>query len=508
MKLILKICVLLLCLPVVAAASSEGESIYMKGVDLQGRTINTMLNDMASDVPLGCVNCHRESGFGSSESGQTFPPVSWFFLGKNQPEDNSSRFYHIQNKRPAYTAETLHRVLTTGISSKGVPVDSLMPRYALTRAQSDQILEYLKTLYKNQDKGVDDSVLHIATIIDSRLPEQQKQQHVDFLRGLIKMKNGLTRGEIRRKNFSPIQKAPQYESYRKWELEVWELPEDKNQWQKFIAKAYQQVPVFVVIRPLLKDGYNEIAGFCNQQKVPCLFPSADDLGEGDFYTFVFRNRGKQLRDYIRNIRREHGDRVLYVNDNGGISKLAETATDIPDINSMNQLNFEQDYNRYCGDDYILLAKSGALQAQSLEHLSCPSTAKISIKLIANLNTNFSSIANYLRDNKQSRLCWVSDYDYVLKRNFRQIRVDAMVRRFDIKDPDMESLAQTLFAFGLVTDSLNQMAGYFSRLYMMEIIEHMLNSFPNYTYFSTVTGAPYQRYIVGPIKEFCSPGAKI
>jgi hypothetical protein len=38
---------------------------------------------------------------------------------------------------------------------------------------------------------------------------------------------------------------------------------------------------------------------------------------------------------------------------------------------------------------------------------------------------------------------------------------------------------------------------------MENIEHMLNSYPNFTYFNAVTGAPYQRAIVGPFKEFCS-----
>ena len=274
MRLMFKFCIFPLLFAGVVSASPQGESIYMKGVDLQGRTISTILNDMTSDVPLGCVNCHRESGFGGSESGRTFPPVSWYFLGKNQPENDTSRFYHMQNKRPAYTAQTLHRVLTTGINSKDQQVDPLMPRYALTREQSDQLLEYLKTLFKNEDDGVDGEVMRIATIVDSRLPPQVKEQHIKFLRGLVSMKNGLTRGELKRKKFSPIQKVPQYESYRTWELDVWELPENTADWKTVLSQAYQDKPVFVVVRPLLLNGYDEVAGFCTNKNCPvCFLPA-------------------------------------------------------------------------------------------------------------------------------------------------------------------------------------------------------------------------------------------
>jgi len=34
---------------------------------------------------------------------------------------------------------------------------------------------------------------------------------------------------------------------------------------------------------------------------------------------------------------------------------------------------------------------------------------------------------------------------------------------------------------------------------------MLNSFPNYTYFNSVSGAPKQRAIVGPVSEYCPKG---
>jgi hypothetical protein len=63
----------------------------------------------------------------------------------------------------------------------------------------------------------------------------------------------------------------------------------------------------------------------------------------------------------------------------------------------------------------------------------------------------------------------------------------------------------LFAFGLLTDSMSQLAGNFSRKYLLENIEHMLNSYPNLTYFNSITGAPYQRAIVGPYRVYCNNG---
>jgi len=44
----------------------------------QGRRIS--VNGLPSPAVLACVNCHRESGLGTSESGTTVPPVAWKLL--------------------------------------------------------------------------------------------------------------------------------------------------------------------------------------------------------------------------------------------------------------------------------------------------------------------------------------------------------------------------------------------------------------------------------------------
>lgn len=490
-----------------AYAGSGGEKIYLTGKDTENNAIPSILNDLPSPRALPCVNCHRESGFGASESGQTIPPVNWRYLGKNQPEDDSSRFYRLQNKRPAYDAESLHRLLVQGIGSNGKQIDKLMPRYALVREQSDSILEYLKTLYPKHDQGVDDSVLRVATIVDQRLPEADREQHVEFLSRLFDMKNSLTRGELKRKRFSPIQKVPQYESYRKWELVVWELPQDPVLWRRYLERAYQSQPVFMVLRPRVASDYQSIAGFCNTTQIPCLFPSGDPQAEGDFYNFVFRNRAKQERDYIAKQRRRNGDRLRYLNAEGKLSTVNRALTGLPKLNLQHWQTIEEQFAQVCSDELIVLTKAGAEQAKYLEHLSCDGNNNITIKVLSDEKMDYHGLTTYLREFPDSRICWVSDYHKVLEKNPRNIRVNAMVRRFGIENPQNEMLAMSLFAFTLSSEALHQMAGNFSRLYMMEILEHMLNSFINYTFFSTISGAPYQRYIVGPVDEYCPSKGK-
>lgn len=485
-----------------AHADTVGETIYLTGKDAKDQAIPSILNDLPSPRPLACVNCHRESGFGASESGQTIPPINWRYLGRNQPEDNSSRFYRLQNKRPAYDAESLHRLLVQGVGSNGKQIDKLMPRYALSRQQSDEILKYLKMLYAVNDRGVDDSVLKVATIIDKRLPRADLDQHVEFLQKLFEMKNSLTRGELKRKRFSPIQKIPQYESYRKWELVVWELPEDPVLWDRYLEKAYQSEPAFMVLRPRVASNYQNVAAFCSSNEIPCLFPSGDSQAEGDFYNFVFRNRAKQERDYIAKQRRRNGDRLRYLDGEGKVAQVDRSLKRLPKLDLPSFETVKEQFSEICSNDLVLLTKAGADEARYLESLVCPADENITLKVLTDEVMDYHQLTDYLRDSPASRICWVSDYHKVLEKNPRNIRVSAMVRRFGIEDPQSEMLAMSLFAFTLTSEALHQMAGNFSRLYMMEILEHMLNSFINYTFFSSISGAPYQRYIVGPIGEYC------
>ncbi|MCP3852646.1 MAG: hypothetical protein GY694_20825 [Gammaproteobacteria bacterium] len=483
-------------------ASEEGQSIYLYGKGSSGQVIPSIMNDLKSSAALACVNCHKESGLGTSESGRTIPPVSWSILGENQPPDNNSRFNILQNKRPAYNSTLLHRILTRGINSKGLRADPLMPRYELSKLQTESLLAYLKTLYAEDDPGVDEETIAIATVIDSRLPDAEKKQHREFIEGLFRMKNAATRGEIRRKKYSPIQRTPQYEAYRKWELLIWELPAETGQWEQALNKYYQDKPAFAVLSPTVRDNYAEVQQFCHAKKLPCLFPHNSEGVTGDYYNFVYRDSKRQRGDYIASKLRNEKNALLYLGDKGEIGSIRQGQTEIPITDQVALRALDDQFDNACVKPGTLILAANNNNVREFYEMECPGGRQIEIMLLSDPSMSFQDIVGYLNSYPGSPICWVTDYGKVLRKNLRKTRVSALTRKFGMNSVNNENLAQDLFAFGLLGEALHQLAGNFSRTYLMENIEHMLNSFPNFTYFSSVSGAPYQRAIVGPYKEYC------
>ncbi|MCP4078468.1 MAG: hypothetical protein GY744_20090 [Gammaproteobacteria bacterium] len=497
----------ILALPICYAIENEGQKIYLDGLNGQGQVIKSYINDLESGAALACVNCHRESGLGTSESGKTIPPVSWNFLGVNQPLDDDSRFYSIQNKRKAYDVKSLQRLLTTGINSNGDVADPLMPRYVISEKQTEHLVEYLKTLYAKNDPGVDSEVINIATVIDSRLTARKKQQHLQFMQRLFDMKNSLTRGELKRKKYSPVQKIPQYESYRHWNLVAWELKGSPDLWQQQLKELYKKQPVFVILSPFIKSDYSVVGSFCDEMEVPCLFAHGSVKTKGDYYNFVFRDTVKQQKDFLDEKIRQNKNNLLYFDFEGKLQNIKTSQIDTLEVQQSFYSSIEKQFNEVCGIEGTIITKVDINFAQHLHQLKCPVNQKIKILMLMSDSVTFKKLNHFLHENSNSNLCWVTDYGKMLKRDTRTIRADVLTRKFGMENTDSESLLMNLYAYSLLTDSIHQLAGHFSRAYLLEIIEHMLNSFPNYTYFNSVSGAPKQRAIVGPVSEYCPQGDK-
>ncbi len=487
----------------VAFASDAGQQIYLHGKDLDGNPITASVNGMESSSPLACVNCHRESGLGTSESGKTIPPVSWRFLAGDQQRTVDSQYQGLLAPRPVYDARLLHQILTTGVDFGGNSIDSWMPRYQISESQTEQLIEYLKRLYPADDPGINEDSISIATIVDPRIEPHVREQHIQFLSGLFGLKNSPTRRELKRKKFAPVYKAPQFEAYREWELSVWELPQDPEQWEQKLNQYYRQQPAFVVLAPMVKDNYAAVQRFCGAQQLPCLFAQGNGEFGGDYYNYVFQDRLKQRGDYLTRAMRKHGDRMLVLDDDGAIHKPQPDQSMISSVNPAALAALRENHKEYCNLEGILLLGVGIEAAEEIYRLECPGDQRLKITLIGDESVDYESIARLTRDNPQTSICWATDLDKVLRRNTREIRLKGLVHKFGLTDYIGEKLAMDLFAFGILSDSMSQLAGKFSRKYLLENIEHMLNSYPNLTYFSSLSGAPYQRAIVGPYRDFCA-----
>ncbi len=495
--------VILCALPLgLLADLGEGRRIYFEGRLADGKPVPAYLGGISSPRPVACVNCHRESGLGTTESGETIPPVSWRTLTREEASGfDYGRFRSLRRHRQPYDAGSFLRALTQGIDSSGRLLNHSMPRYALTPEQGASLIEFVKTLYAQDSPGVDKDQLKLALVVDTRLPQAQVDQHLAFFDGLLRMKNSESRREELRKRFAPVQKIPQYQSYRKWRFLVWRLSSDPRHWKDELGQLYEHEPVFAFLAPLIGADYFRVAEFCETHQVPCLFPPVARHASGSYYNFLLRDWRKRLDQYL-SLQTGH-KRPLYVAGRNGVLRKAESRPDITALDAPAALQqFEKDYRRICKRPVDILILPSVSMLPELDRIECPGSRQARLRVILPEDAGYDLFAKLLNRDGRTGHCLISDFDLPRRFKVRKARTEIVARRFGIEQPDLDLLSRDLFAFGVVSDSIHKLNGAFSRKYMLETIEHMLNSYPNFTQFAETSGAPYQREVVGALREYC------
>jgi hypothetical protein len=135
--------------------------------------------------------------------------VPSFFLGKDL--------------RPAYTEETLARVIRTGIDPSGRELDFAMPRYDLNERDMSSLINYLKGLSAQLSPGVTEDTLHFATIVSDGVGPEKREAMLSVLQSHIKDRNVQTRNQQKRSRKGAFIKRDIDTAYRHLTLAVWEL---------------------------------------------------------------------------------------------------------------------------------------------------------------------------------------------------------------------------------------------------------------------------------------------
>ncbi len=476
-----------------------GQRIYAEGRGQDGEALVSVVNGMTSPAALACVNCHRESGMGTSESGTTVPPVAWKLLSRGGFLGHDyGQFRSLRPDAVHYDRDSFYRLITTGVDPAGRQLSPTMPRYALSREQSDALVDYLQTLYP-VDAGVDEDSLNLAVVIDPRLPEALRRQHRLFLERLIRMKNSATRREGQRKRFAPVQKIPEYRAYRKWRLHFWELDDSPSAWPQELERRYREQPVFALLAPLLQSDFARVAGFCEQVQLPCLFPPLSASSGNGFYSFVFDDAPRRLREYIEALQRQ--DRMLFtLDERGRIQPLNEAGLPAR-LSADDWYRFVRGYEAICNRDGILLLTLADGVEPRSKGLDCAPSPRLQVQLLI-AGSDYAHFRALMKAVDAPALCVVSNYAEPRRAALRERRVSALTRQLDLPSANRELLVKDLFTFSLLADAINKLNGAFSRRYLLEVLEHMLNSFPNYTLYREISGAPYQRYIAGAWRVYC------
>lgn len=253
---------------------------------------------LKGDVPVEgdkftCVNCHQRSGFGTSEGTVRTPPIDGTRLYtplskfKGIPLTVRSIRGRMDHDvfRPAYTDETLGRVIRTGEDAGGRQLNDIMPKYFLNDRDTAILVFYLKNLSSEVQPGVTDTNIQFATVITDDVSKEDREAMLGPLNSYINkwriskmMEKGVRAGAY-------VQEGMAREP-RTTSLVVWELKGPPERWRGQLEEYYRKGPVFALLGGITTGEWTPIHRFCEDHRIPAIFPITDFpvISETDWYT--------------------------------------------------------------------------------------------------------------------------------------------------------------------------------------------------------------------------------
>ncbi|MFZ2162460.1 MAG: cytochrome c, partial [Sideroxyarcus sp.] len=282
---------------------SAGKRIYREGVLPSGEPLRGVVRNGAvlSGTAAACAGCHRRSGLGGGEGQNAVRPIAGrmlFVSAQGRPGQRPLGPYggNVET-RPVYTLHTLARALREGVDPSGRRLDVLMPRFEIGDDDVRQLAAYLWQLAPVNAPGVTGSEIHFATVIAADTEPSLEKAMLDVMQAFFAGKNGSTRQEQRRREVgrSVTGSEQMYRAYRKWQMHPWKLSGPQDSWPEQLAEYYRAQPVFAVLGGVGKGNWQPVHEFCEQNEIPCLFPSIDfsGLASSGYSSFYF-SRGAEL----------------------------------------------------------------------------------------------------------------------------------------------------------------------------------------------------------------------
>jgi hypothetical protein len=281
-----------------------GERMYQKGILPSGLPMPAFIRgDVEVDSSaFSCSSCHLRAGLGSFEGGVVTSPTTGNKLYKpyRRPPslgdipDRAGRYIYAKtvSERPAYNRISLATAMRFGTDPAGQIFNDVMPRYPLSDYDMDILIRYLELLSSEYSPGASSSEFKFATIITDDVSGDERQALLLPLQKFIAHKNQQMAMYNDFIKFGYVPTIDMRYSFRQASLDIWELKGPPETWRKQLAAYYAEKPVFVVLGGISNGDWRPIHDFCEEQRLPCLFPITDFpvLSESGWYTYYF-NRG-------------------------------------------------------------------------------------------------------------------------------------------------------------------------------------------------------------------------
>lgn len=490
----------------------QGRQIYQEGLLPSGQVLQVKrLGAELKGQEAACAACHRASGMGSLEGKIVVPPITGRFLFPD-PQDQPRALVdptfakNVSKTQVAYTDAALAAAIRAGVNVRGEAMNALMPHYDFDDQSLAALTAYLKQLNTSLSPGVYDDSVQFATILTPDVPAERRSLLISMMRAAFTQRNTSLQNMSGRMKM-PYDLVPR--THRNWELSVWELQGSPDSWHAQLEAFYRDQPVFAVISGLSNSTWEPVDQFCQQQKLPCVFPSVLVPPANPGFYSLFYSRGVLLEADV----------------------LGKHLTDLGDKAPKQIIQIYQ-------DDQIAQAAARQLQAalngsgidvRSLP-VSAPEVSKLLHKPDSRQALMFWLDAEHLADLQRlsPRALTANSYasGYLLANQFEDLNTAwksslHLLYPYDIGNPKLQSNTQLLklwlsaLSLPLVdqpqqieifsnlltmTDMVSQLLDNFYRDYMVERIQDMLSWGTNSTY--------YPRLSLGRGQQFASKGAYI
>ena len=469
----------------VLAEDKVGADIYQAGKLANGQDLVGIRKDIKiTGGDAACMNCHRMSGMGSVEGNIQAPPITGRFLFRNDDRlfvtmdpRSGKRFnqYH-----DPYTEKSLELAITKGINVNGQPMNELMPRYALSDQEVKSLINYLSTLSKNHSPGIDEEKIHFATIITPDVDEKQKQILITMMNAIFGQKNGstITGKSMNRRH---MVNAAQFVlgTEKKWDYELWQLAGDPSTWKSQLEKRYAQKPVFAVLSGIGRAEWEPVSQFCEESKVPCLFPSIDFSTEKSNQYNIYFQKGIPLEidALLTTLRRNPiTGKIIEIHNNEKITQLSAdylkskaTGSKLEQFN-LNEISPEALKNildKTSRDDLVFLN----LKAKDLASISGLTINTSNIYISGRLlNDQFTAIPQDL--GKKLKILYPYELPEDRLGSLDYFHKWMRINQIPLEDEPLQS--EIFFASEFVSDIIADMLDNLYRDYLIERIEDMSN----------------------------------
>ncbi len=279
-------------------ALALGERMYREGILPSGEPLVSAVGGTTAvaGTAFSCSSCHLRSGLGSSEGGLVTLPTNGFKLAQPRywkypnllPEERKSLRVEAKPVRPPYTDATLARALRTGVDAGGRALNPAMPRYNFKDADMAILIHYLWSLSDKLSPGADETTLRFATVVTEEVSAQDEEAMLVPLNNYVARHNTHA-GGMGNRMYMSIPGKEMAGAYRRMELSVWRLKGPAGTWDRQLREHLARDPVFALLGGLTYGEWQPIHAFCEQHRLPCLFPLTDlpVISEADWYTQYF-----------------------------------------------------------------------------------------------------------------------------------------------------------------------------------------------------------------------------